>query len=160
MMILDVNMPGGNSTDMIDAIRLRQPKIKILIFSAYNEEIYGLRFLQKGADGYVNKLNGVNEIKSAIHSVLNGKVYASSLLKEKLYDTAIKGKPSEENPLKVLSNREMEVASLVIQGLNTFAIANTLHIKASTVSTYKLRIFEKLGVQSVVELIDKFRLYV
>ena len=70
LLILDINIPGGNSFQMIDVLRLRQPGLKILIFTAYDEHMYGFRYLQAGADGFLMKNASEQEIKYAIRAVI------------------------------------------------------------------------------------------
>lgn len=65
-LVLDINIPGGNNLQMIDAVRLRQPRIKILIFSGYEEQLFALNYIQAGADGYLVKHSSEEDIKSAL----------------------------------------------------------------------------------------------
>lgn len=148
LVVLDVNIAGGDNLQMIDTIRLRQPQVKILVLSGYEEHIYGPRFIEAGADGYVSKHSAHSEIKLALQKVLNQEKYVSPAVKE------IMGQ--ESKPL--LSMRETEVMQLLIKGRSIAEIASQLHIQVSTASTYKLRIMEKLQVSNVIELAEKARL--
>lgn len=159
LLILDINLPGGNTTQMIDQARLRRPDLKILIFSAYDERLYATRYIQAGANGYLHKHTSEQEIRDAIFSVLHHGRYVSGSLQSFLMDSFIQKKDQPENPLLLLSNREIEVAELLVQGMGGIEISTSLSIQMSTVSTYKKRIYEKLGVSNVAELIEKFRLY-
>lgn len=159
LVILDINIPGGNTHQMIDAIRLRRPGIKILIFSAYDENQYAWRYLQAGADGYLYKEAPETEIKQAIATVLRNEKYTSESFKQWILEHLQGPNASPPNPLHQLSNREMEVLQFLVQGSSTAAIAARLHLQLSTVSTYKNRLFEKLEVNNLVELIEKVRLY-
>jgi len=157
LMLLDINLPGGNSITMIGDVRAIQEKVKILVFSAYDEDQYALRYIQAGADGYVNKLSSEDKIIEAVKTILAGEKYVSYTLKKLLAqhpDVKL-----NDNPFYLLSNREMEIMLLLVNGEGNLEIANKLDIKMSTVSTYKSRIFEKLGVNNVVTLAEKFRLH-
>ncbi|HEY0272004.1 MAG TPA: response regulator transcription factor [Chitinophaga sp.] len=158
LIILDINIPGGDNLQMIDVLRLRQPKIKILIFSAYDEELYALRYLQAGADGYLVKHSSEHEIKTALQQILNNEKYLSSNIRQQLANGNVKTRPAG-NPLLALSNRETEVMQLLIKGSSVADISKTLHLQLSTVSTYKTRIFAKLEVSNIIELADTVRMY-
>ncbi len=159
LLILDVNIPGGNNLQMIHAIRLRQPGIKILIFSGYNEQMFAIRYLQAGANGYLMKDSPQSELKTAVQAVLNNEIYASAEIKQQLLSNLSEKKSAASNPLLTLSDREAEVMQQLVKGSSTAAIAKALNLQISTVSTYKARIFEKLGVDNIVDLVEKVRLY-
>ncbi|WP_315824534.1 response regulator transcription factor [Paraflavitalea speifideaquila] len=86
LLVLDINIPGGNNLQMIDVIKLRQPDIKILIFSGYDEQVYALRYLQAGADGYVVKQAPETELKTAIQTLQNNDKYISHTVRQSLLD--------------------------------------------------------------------------
>lgn len=159
LLILDINIPGGNNLQMIDVVRLRQPQIKLLVFSGYDEQVYALRCLQAGADGYLMKDSGEEEIKTAVSAVLKNERYSSTAIKQHLLNSLIDRKPVKDNPLQALTDRETEVLHQLIKGLNTASIARLLNLQTSTISTYKTRIFEKMSVSNVVELAEKVRVY-
>lgn len=157
LLVLDVNFPEGSSLNVLPSIKLIQPDIKILIFSAYDEDIYAMRYINAGANGYLNKLCNEDEMKLAISSVMNYGKYTSQSIKEKILDSFILKTPS--NPLGQLSNREIEIAKLIVDGYGNIEICSALDLKKTTVSTYKNRIFEKLGVNNLSELYQIFNLY-
>ena len=157
LIVLDISFPDGTSLNIIPTIKKIQPNIKILIFSAFDENIYAIRYLNAGASGYLSKLSNEDEIKLAIKSVLNSGKYISKNIQEKIMDTYIFNKP--KNPLEQLSNREIEIAKLLVEGFSNIDICNTLNIQKSTVSTYKNRIFEKLDVDNLSSLIQIFNFY-
>lgn len=161
LLILDINIPGGNNIQMIDVARLKQPGIRILIFTAYDEQLYALRYLQAGANGYLHKLASEDQIKKAIETVLNDEQYMSRDVKDTLLRMVMTNgkKNAQTNPLQTLSNREIEVARFLVQGLSLMEISKALHLQISTVSTYKNRIFEKLEINNLIELVEKVRLY-
>jgi DNA-binding NarL/FixJ family response regulator len=159
LLVLDINIPGGNYLQMIDVIRLRQPAVKILVFSGYDEQLYALRYLQAGADGYVVKQAPEGELKTAIQTILNNDKYISPAIKQHLINGLNTPKTGSGNPLNNLSNREMEVMQQLIKGATIAEISHTLSLQISTVSTYKSRIFEKLEVNNVVALVEKVKLY-
>ena len=157
LLVLDVNFPEGSSLNVLPSIKLIQPDIKILIFSAYDEDIYAMRYINAGANGYLNKLCTEDEMKFAITSVMNFGKYTSQNIKDKIVDTYMLKSPT--NPLAQLSNREIEIAKLIVDGYGNIEICSALDLKKTTVSTYKNRIFEKLGVNNLSELYQIFNLY-
>lgn len=161
LLILDINIPGGNNLQMIDVARLKRPGIRILIFTAYDEQLYAIRYLQAGANGYLHKLASEDQIKKAIETVLNDEQYMSREVKDVLVQMVMTHgkKNTPTNPLHSLSNREIEVARFLVQGFSLIEISRALHLQLSTVSTYKNRIFEKLKISNLVELVEKIKLY-
>jgi len=158
LLILDINLPGGNNVSMIEKIKSIRPEIKILMFSAFEEDVYAIRYINAGANGYLNKLGNEEEIVEAVGKVLKTGNYISENLKEKLINDLL-NKNKSGNPLEKLSNRELEISRLLVSGYGHLEIANHLNIQMSTVSTNKGRIFEKLDVKNVVSLADLFKLY-
>lgn len=157
LIFLDINLPGGNSTKMIKKIRQKNPNLSIMIFSAYNEAQYALRYIHAGANGFLNKDSSDEEIINAVRSVLETGKYISNVVKEKILENALLNTPV--NPLEMLSNREIEVAELLVDGVGNLEISNKLSIQMSTVSTFKNRIFEKLGIDNVVRLVEILKIY-
>lgn len=157
LLMLDVTFPDGNSVAVIPTIKKIQPNLKILIFSGHDEDIYAMRYLQAGADGYLHKLSTEDEIKMAINEVMTFGRYLSRNIQEKLTNNYIFKKP--QNPLEQLSNRELEIARLMVEGYGNIEICAALDLQKSTVSTYKNRIFEKLQIEHISELIHLFNLY-
>jgi len=157
LLVLDINFPDGNSLSIIPETKAIQPEVKILIFSAYDEDIYALRYLNAGASGYLNKGSSEDEMKNALRSMILSGKYITQNIKDRILDSYISKKPI--NLLEQLSNREIEVARLLIKGYGNMEIAETLNVKKTTVSTFKNRIFEKLEINNLADLIDFFNLY-
>ena len=157
LLLLDVAFPDGNSLGIIPTLKKMQPELKILIFSGYDEEIYAIRYINAGANGFLSKISSEEEIKNAITAVMNSGKYLSKNIQEKIMDSYILKKPT--NPLEQLSNRELEVAKLMVDGYGNAEICQALNIQKTTVSTYKTRIFEKTGIDNLSYLIQLFNLY-
>jgi len=150
LVILDLNMNGSKFKLMIPEIKLIQPEIKIMVFSVYDENI-GIQYISEGANGYVNKLSPESEVIEAIISILEtGSFYSTKMMQNAMLTLSNKNK----NPLENLSFREAEIYNLLIRGNGNLEISNILDIHVSTVSTYKKRIFKKLKVTNIVELIE------
>ena len=157
LLILDINFPDGSSLNLLPSLKKIQPDLKILIFSGYDEDIYAVRYLSAGANGYLKKLSSEEEIKHAIKTVMTSGKYTSKNIQDKIMDSYILKKPS--NPLEQLSNREIEIAKFLVDGRSNIDISKSLNIKKTTVSTYKNRVFEKLSIDTLSGLIQIFQLY-
>ncbi|MGO2359019.1 response regulator transcription factor [Mesonia sp.] len=157
LVIVDVNMPNGTLQQAIDFIKLKQPSLKILIFSSQDEQVYAMRYFKMGADGFLNKLSSKHKVDEALNAMLERGKFISEEVKESMvFNTSRKQKTSS---LESLSNREMEVANKLIEGLSLKEMSNQLNLHTSTISTYKNRVFDKLEIQSIPELVEILRLY-
>lgn len=150
--ILDAQLQDGNSFSIIPQIKKKYPKIKILIFTSYDEENYALKFIEAGADGFLSKLSEESEIKKAIVQMVEKGKYLPPFT-QKILDLSTQ-ETDFLNPLNRLSEREIQIAELYAKGLGNLEIANILDIKQNTVSTYKKRIFDKLKINTWIELIE------
>jgi DNA-binding NarL/FixJ family response regulator len=159
LIIMDIDIPGGEGFNMIPRIRKWQPKVCILIFSAMDEALYGLHYLKAGANGYLGKTATQQTVKKAIISMLENGHYVSELLQQQLMRNTFNTNTSSESPLENLSQREIEVMDLLLEGKWTKEIATKLNITGSSVSTYKSRIFEKLEVSTIIEMFVKVQHY-
>jgi DNA-binding NarL/FixJ family response regulator len=148
LVILDVNINGVENIKIMNKIKSIQKELKILIFSSHDEKQYGVRYIQNGADGYLNKFCSEDKIVSVVKEVLDSGMFYSKDLKAKLNAKSKK----HSNTIENLSNREFEIAQLLVNGYGNLEISNKLEIQMSTVSTYKNRIFDKLDINNVVAL--------
>jgi DNA-binding NarL/FixJ family response regulator len=151
--ICDVNMPGCNNFHMVQIMKRIQPELKIIIYSAYNENLYAQRFIKAGADLYLQKEVENQDLLNAICHILDEHRPAVGTINEEADNGMI-------NPITLLSDRELEVANLLVKGLGTLEICNTLDLGKTTVSTYKKRIYEKMRISTIPELVTIYRNYV
>lgn len=152
LIILDVQMPDTDTLGLLEYIVVRFPSTKVLIFSMSAENLYAKRFLGAGAMGFVSKSTGLTELKKAIEVVLNNRRYISSELANQLANEI--GDNRFTNPFQKLTSKELEVCTRLITGKSVTDIAKLLNISTSTVGTHKARVFEKLNVGNIVELIE------
>ena len=152
LLLLDVMLDDGISIGSIDLLKRVQPDMKILIVSTYSADAYGRRAISLGADGYIDKKVPLNELIDAIKSVISGMKY---LRKDIIYSLAFPNKQTNDgnkNPFDLLTNREFEIAILLLQGKTITDVAVEINLQRSTVSTHKMKILEKLGVSNLLEL--------
>lgn len=150
IVILDIDIPGGENLKMMERIRSIQPQTIILIHSAYDEQLFAMPYLQAGADGFLSKQASPEEFKTAMETVLENKKYVSYEIQQSLIENIGVGQQSES-----LTTAELQVMHLLLDGKWTKEIAFILDLKPNTISTYKRRIFDKLGVRDSIELSKK-----
>jgi DNA-binding NarL/FixJ family response regulator len=153
--IVDISLKNCNGIDLIHRIKDRNDRVRILVWSMYPENLYAERALRAGAQGYLNKAQPTQHVLEAIREVLAGKVYLSSEIADELLRNVVGDKSGAQSPISQLSNRELQAFELIGQGLTTELIAAKMHVSRKTVDTYRARIKEKLGVESVPELIQR-----
>lgn len=150
--IIDAHFPDGNLLHTLPEIRKACPGSKILIFTGIEESTHALKFLNAGANGFLSKLNEEEEIRKALLTLIRQGEYISpstqALLMNSLHN------PGLVNPLFSLTEREREIAGLYAAGYGNLEIANKLEVKQNTISTLKKRIFDKLHIDNLVELIE------
>jgi two-component system invasion response regulator UvrY len=156
--IMDVNMPNGSVQEAIDYIKIHQPNLKILIFSSQDEELYAMRYLKMGAGGYLSKQSSTAVIETALTAMLSTGRYVSEDVKEAMFLESLNG-AKKISPFEALSDRELQIANKLAEGLPLKEISNQLNLHSSTISTYKNRLFEKLHIRSIPELVEILRLY-
>jgi len=157
LVTMDVQIPGTDTVGLMEYIHITFPALKVLIFSMSAENIYAKRFLKAGAKGFISKDEPLDEIKKAIDLILNGRTYISDNLAQLLAEASFSDTP--ENPFNKLSAREFEIASLLLSGQTLSEIAKTHNLSVSTVGTHKARLFEKLGVNNLLDLQEMARSY-
>jgi DNA-binding NarL/FixJ family response regulator len=150
--IIDAHFPDGNSLSILAEIKIARPEIKILIFSGIDENTQSLKFLNEGANGFLSKLSEEDEVKDAILKIHHDGKYISPITQALLMNSF--RNRNLINPLFSLTERELQIAEMYAEGLGNLEIANQLDIKQNTVSTLKKRIFEKLNIENIVELIE------
>lgn len=153
VILLDISMPGKNILDLIKSIKAGYPNLPILILSMYPEEQYALQMLRYGANGYLNKDSAPEELVIAIRKVANGGQFLSAVMTKKLLFSFAKPDDSEL-PHKKLSNREFQVFLELSKGKRISDIADEISRSVKTASTFKMRIMEKMGMESTAEIIQ------
>ena len=150
VVLMDVKMPGIGGLEATRRIARQYPDTKVLVVTAYADEPYPSRVLQAGAMGYITKDTGVDEMVQAIKMVNAGRRYLSPEIAQQL---ALKHLSDDsESPLDQISEREMQVLIMITSGQKVGDISDQLCLSPKTVNSYRYRLFEKLGVNSDVEL--------
>jgi two-component system invasion response regulator UvrY len=150
VVLLDITMPGESGLDALKELRQNYPHLPVLILSFHPEHRFAVRALKAGASGYLTKESATEELVQAVRKVANGGVYVSAALAEQL--AAELKDASTKLPHETLSDREFQVMRLFAQGKRSSDIAEELGVSVNTVNTYRMRILEKMNMQSNVEL--------
>ena len=158
LMILDVYMPATDSFALLTNILDIRPDAKILIFSMNPEDLYAKRYMQLGARGYIAKTASAAELTEAINAVFSNNRYMSPALRQQLAEEAI-GNKEIINPFEKLSPRELDIAMRLLNGESTTSISKALHLKTSTIATFKARVLEKLNCKNIIEASKLARIY-
>lgn len=151
--IIDLSLADGDGLDLVKRLRVRQPALKLLVCSVYDEALFAQRALTAGAMGYINKKEATSQIVDAIRQVLQGKLFMSNqLIQHSLQELSQRGaKPSVS--VTPLSDRELQVYRLVGTGLGTSQIAEQLHLSVKTIESHKEKIKKKLHLSTANELL-------
>ena len=150
VILMDVKMPGMGGLEATKRIAKTYPQIKILIVTVYGEAPYPTRVLQAGASGYMTKGVSIDEMIQAIKTVYAGRRYLSPEVAQQL---ALKHLThDDDSPFDVLSEREMQVLIMITSGQKVNEVADQLCLSPKTVNSYRYRLFEKLNIDSDVEL--------
>lgn len=150
VVLMDVSMPGIGGLEATRRLLARDTKIKVIVVSVHAAEPYPLRLMEAGAHGYLTKDCAAEEIVTAIRQVQAGKRYITASIAQQL--ALAKVDANRGSPFEQLSQRETQVMLMVTSGQSPQAIAKKLHLSPKTVSTYRTRLFEKLGVENDVGL--------
>lgn len=151
MVLLDISMPGRNGFDIMKELQAQKPDLRILILSMHPEEQYAIRALRAGASGYLNKGSTPQELIAAIQKIASGGWYISSSLAEILAFNLTGN--NRDKPHESLSDREYQVFRMIAEGKTIKCIAEELMLGTNTISTYRQRVLEKMGMTHNAELI-------
>lgn len=150
VVLMDVKMPGIGGLEATRKLLRCMPDTKVIAVTVYGEEPFPSRFLQAGACGYLTKGSSLEEMVKAIRTVFNGQRYLSPEVAQQL---ALKHFNKEEgSPFDLLSERELQVMLMITSGQKVQVISDSLCLSPKTVNSYRYRLFEKLNVNSDVEL--------
>ena len=153
--IVDISLPGMSGIEFIKHIHSIHPQIRSLVVSRHEETLYAERAIRAGARGYVMKLEASDVIVQAVRRVMNGGIYVSSEINERLLMGMASGQHHlTHTPLEVLSDRELEVFELTGSGHGTRDISERLHLSIKTVESYRARIKSKLNLNNAAELMQ------
>lgn len=150
VLLLDLALPRQSGVDVLRTLRQRRTDLRVLVLSGFPEDRYAMAMLRNGADGYLCKECGRDELIRAVRTVAQGHRYVSQNMAQLLAKEVLDDNPAA--PHEQLSERELQVFLRLASGQSVSAIGEMLHLSVKTVSTYRSRLMEKLGVTSNAEL--------
>jgi len=149
VVVMDITMPGRSGLDVLREIKQSKPRLPVLVLSMHPENQFAVRVLKAGASGYMTKESAPDELMGAVKKVLAGGRYVSNALAENL---AASLSVNQRAPQEKLSDREFQVLRLIASGRMATEIARELSLSVKTISTYRSRILEKMGMKNNAEL--------
>ena len=148
--MIDVNLPGKDGIDILKTLLAEMPRLKVLVVSMYPEEQYAVRAFRAGAAGYLNKAGAPEKLLDAVEQIIAGRKYVSPEIAQALIENIIT--PEQGAPHERLSDREFQTLKLIATGHRLSDIAEALALSPKTVSVYRARILEKMGMSNNAEL--------
>jgi len=153
LVLADINLPGRSGLELIRDIRAVNPKLPVLVLSMHDETVFAERVLRAGGRGYVSKQAGGDKLLEAIRCVLGGKIYVSAAVSTRLLDSLSGKHPAATaSPVEQLTDRELEVFTLIGQAKETKQIAQRLNMSVKTVEAHRAAIKRKLKLKTGPEL--------
>ena len=151
VLVMDVGLPGKNGIDILKALRDEHPKLKVLMVSMYPEDQYAVRAFRAGAFGYLNKASAPEKLLEALSQVIAGRKYVTPEIAQALIEN-LNAPEDQAAPHEKLSDREFQTLKLIASGKRLSDIAEELALSPKTVSVYRARILEKMGMSNNAEL--------
>jgi len=151
VLVLDIQLPGRSGLDVLQTLKETNPAIKPLVVSMYPEEQYAIRAFKAGAFGYVNKGGEPAQLVDAVRTVAQGRRYVTPAIAQLLVE-GLSTEPSAQLLHERLSDRELQTLIMIASGKKLSDIAQRLALSPKTVSVYRARVLEKLGLSNNAEL--------
>jgi DNA-binding NarL/FixJ family response regulator len=152
ILLVDISLDGISGLELIKLLKNRNYKAPILVLSMHDESLYAERALRAGAKGYVMKQEATEKVLTAIRQVLQGELYLSEHMQEKILQQILSGDAGGLSPIDLLSDRELEVFRLIGHGNASSDIARKLSRSVKTVETHRSHLKDKLGLKNAAEL--------
>ena len=153
--IVDISLKETSGMELIKDIKVAYPNLPVLALSMHDESLYAERSLRAGARGYVMKSEATVKVVDAIRKIMSGRIYVSENVAAKMMNKIVGAQPDVgASAIERLSDRELEVFSLIGQGYGTRKIAERLHLSVKTIETYRAHIKDKLNLTDATELLQ------
>ena len=152
IVLLDLGLPGVAGLDILVRLKTEKARCRVVVFTSLEAQYYQERCMRAGAAAYVSKSKDLDDLKTAVHSVMSGYTYFTKLPSTSVSMGTLQR--SEKELIDNLSNRELTILQYLARGAKNNEIAEIMHLSYKTVSTYKTRLIDKLNVSSLVHLRD------
>ncbi len=150
LVVMDLDMPDGDALNTLAQLAAYAPDLPVLVVSVHPEDSYALRVLKAGASGYLQKAAAIDDLSAAVRRIHNGGKYVSPQLAERMLGVM---QGEDLAPHSALSDREMQVLLALAEGASVSEIGADLNLSPKTISTYRARLFEKLELDSVADVV-------
>jgi DNA-binding NarL/FixJ family response regulator len=155
LVLLDITLKGSNGIEVLKDIKVREPKLLVLMLSMHDESLYAIRALRAGAAGYMMKHESADAVLVAIRKVLSGEIALSQNMERQMMKQLVGGRaPRTGSALEDLSDRELQVFGLIGKGYSTRQISEELHLSIKTIESHRAHIKDKLKLKSATELVQ------
>lgn len=151
--VVDISLGDGDGLALIETIHSQRPEIQMLVYSMHDEGLYAGRALRAGAQGYVHKSAPTDTVIAAIRRVERGEIYLSQKIASQILTNVVRNQRYGSRPVEQLTDRELTVFRMIGMGKSVQEIADQLELSRKTVETYRRRAKEKLGYETVDELL-------
>ncbi|MFA6134127.1 MAG: response regulator transcription factor [Phycisphaerae bacterium] len=153
--VVDLSLKDSSGLELIKDLKIRCPRLLVMVLSMHEESFYAERVLRAGARGYITKEEGTEKVIEGIRKLLKGEVYLSEKMASKMIYKLVDGRSgSQANPsVECLTDRELEIFELIGRGLGTRDIAERLHLSVKTIESHREHIKEKLKLDNATELL-------
>ncbi|PWN05674.1 response regulator transcription factor [Rhodohalobacter mucosus] len=154
LIVMDINMPEMDGITATRAIKEKYPDLKVLALTMSNDDLHIRQMIQAGASGYIMKSAGRNELKEAIHTIMDGKHYFSDEATQSIMMDLVKGKGKSSSPDPIhITDRELEILELIVQEYTNQEIAEKLYISSRTVDAHRRNLLQKTGARNTAGLV-------
>ncbi len=155
VVISDISLRGNSGLELIKNVQALDPGIHIVVLSVHDESVYALRVLKAGAKGYVMKQDLASNVIDAVRKVSRGQMYVSDEVASQMLNRIVSGREAQgDSPVASLSDRELEVVTLIGSGLATREVASRLNLSVKTVETHRAHIKTKVELTSASQLVQ------
>jgi DNA-binding NarL/FixJ family response regulator len=152
--VIDLSLKDSNGLELIKDLRIRCPKLLILVLSMHDESFYAERVMRAGARGYITKDEGAEKVIEGIRRLLKGEAYLSDKMASKMIYKLVDGRSAQtRSSVDCLTDRELEIFELIGSGLGTREIAEKLHLSVKTIESHREHIKDKLKLDGATELL-------
>ena len=152
---VDISLEDAHGLDLVQNVRVEHPEVQVVVFSMYDENVYAERAIRAGASGYLMKSEPTQSVVEAIRSVMRGEVYLSHRMASRILSKVARGRSTRPSfAVDDFTDREMAVFQMLGEGHSVEEIADRLSLSRKTVETYRRRAKEKLGFETVSELLQ------
>ncbi len=155
VVIVDISLKSSHGIDLIEELKRQNGRVKVLVSSMHDETLFAERCLRAGAMGYINKEESPAVLIGAIRQILRGEIYLSPRMTNRILKRVGGMQTVENDPIKTLSNREVEVFEMLGQGLSTKQVARRLDLSPKTIESHREKIKEKLNLANSSELLRR-----